>query len=45
MRKRKYRIPHNEIFRNYITERDPNPFYRILRCDFEEEEDDEDEWH
>ena len=40
-RKRNKKIPHNEIFRNYVVEQDPHPGYRLFKCDFDEIEDEE----
>jgi len=36
------KVPHNEVFRYYIVERDPHPGFRVFPCDFEEEQ--ENEW-
>ena len=43
-RSRPKKVPHNEIFRYYAVERDPNPNLRVFPCEFEEVEN-EDEWN
>ena len=35
------RLPHEEIKRNYRTERDPNAQYRIFPCEIREELDED----